>query len=62
MEIPEVIEYIEMPESLKDKYQYFTKAHMRNLRDAGYSLQFTPLEDAVHDYVVNYLQAEDPYL
>jgi ADP-L-glycero-D-manno-heptose 6-epimerase len=62
MEVPEAIEYIEMPESLKDRYQYYTKAHMDKLRAAGYSQPFTKFEDAVYDYAVNYLQAEDPYL
>jgi ADP-L-glycero-D-manno-heptose 6-epimerase len=62
MEIPEFIEYIEMPESLKDRYQYYTRAPMDKLRAAGCPLPFTPFEDAVRDYVVNYLQAGEPYL
>jgi ADP-L-glycero-D-manno-heptose 6-epimerase len=62
MGIPAAVEYIDMPETLKDSYQYFTKAPMDKLREAGCPLEPTPLEDAVHDYVVNYLQAEDPYL
>ena len=62
MEMPEAVEYIEMPESLKDRYQYYTKAPMGKLQAAGYPFQATRLENAVHDYVVNYLQTEDPYL
>jgi len=49
------IEYIEMPEAIRDKYQYFTQANIGKLRATGYAKPITPLEDAVHDYVVNYL-------
>jgi len=45
------IEYIEMPESLKPKYQYFTQAKMDKLRKAGCDFQFQPLEDSIKDYV-----------
>ena len=44
------IEYIEMPESLRDRYQYFTQAEMSKLRKSGYKKDFTRLEDAVRDY------------
>ena len=44
------IEYIEMPENLRDKYQYFTQADMKKLRNAGYLKPFTRLEEAVKDY------------
>lgn len=50
------IDYIEMPEVLKPRYQYFTQADMTKLRSAGYTKPFTPLEDAVSDYV-GYLSA-----
>ena len=46
----EKIEYIEMPEYLKSKYQYFTEAKMDNLKAAGYDKPFTELEDSVKDY------------
>ncbi|MDR0800557.1 MAG: ADP-glyceromanno-heptose 6-epimerase [Endomicrobium sp.] len=46
----EKIEYIEMPDYLKSKYQYFTQAKMDNLRNAGYTKSFTELEDSVKDY------------
>ncbi|HZT23232.1 MAG TPA: ADP-glyceromanno-heptose 6-epimerase [Verrucomicrobiae bacterium] len=49
------IEYIEMPETLRDKYQYFTQADISKLRAAGYRQPITPLEEAVNDYVRNYL-------
>lgn len=45
------IEYIEMPEVLRPRYQYFTQADMTKLRNAGYTKPFTKLEDAVADYV-----------
>jgi len=50
------IEYIEMPESIRNQYQYFTEADITKLRNAGYNKQTTPLEDAIKDYVQNYLQ------
>jgi ADP-L-glycero-D-manno-heptose 6-epimerase len=49
------IEYIDMPPSIRDQYQYFTQANIRKLRAAGYSQPVTPLTEAVRDYVVNYL-------
>ncbi|MBN2020264.1 MAG: ADP-glyceromanno-heptose 6-epimerase [Sedimentisphaerales bacterium] len=50
------IEYIEMPASIRDQYQYFTQADLSKLRKAGYSKPVTPLEEAIKDYVQNYLQ------
>ena len=55
------IEYIDMPEDLRGKYQYFTEAHMAKLRKAGYKAPMTSLEDGVKDYVQNYLMQADPY-
>jgi ADP-L-glycero-D-manno-heptose 6-epimerase len=49
------IEYIDMPESIREKYQYFTQADIHKLLSTGYDLSITSLEDAVRDYVVNYL-------
>jgi len=56
------IEYIEMPEAIRDKYQYLTRADMGKLRALGYSEPFTSLEDAAKDYVTGYLAKDDPYL
>ncbi|MFP4167641.1 MAG: ADP-glyceromanno-heptose 6-epimerase [Desulfonatronovibrionaceae bacterium] len=56
------IEYIDMPETLRPKYQYYTRAEMNKLEDTGCPLKFTTLEDGVRDYVCNYLQTENPYL
>ncbi|MBV8829923.1 MAG: ADP-glyceromanno-heptose 6-epimerase [Acidobacteriaceae bacterium] len=52
---PPKIKFIEMPEALQDKYQYFTCADISKLRAAGFRQAMTPLPDAVRDYVVNYL-------
>jgi len=49
------IEYIEMPASIRNQYQYFTEADITKLRQAGYNKPTTPLEDAIKDYVRNYL-------
>ena len=56
------IEYIPMPESIRDKYQYFTQADMGKLRAAGYDTPMTSLEDGARDYVQNYLDMDNPYL
>ena len=53
--------YIDMPESLRARYQYFTQAEMGRLRAAGYDGQFTPLEAGVEDYVSRYLSQADPH-
>jgi ADP-L-glycero-D-manno-heptose 6-epimerase len=53
---PAVIEYVEMPEKLKGKYQYFTEADMGKAAKAGFNHEFYSLEDGVKDYVQNYLQ------
>ncbi|HXW51425.1 MAG TPA: ADP-glyceromanno-heptose 6-epimerase [Candidatus Acidoferrales bacterium] len=50
------IEFIDMPETLRPKYQYFTKADIARLRASGYAQEVTPLREAVADYVTNYLQ------
>jgi ADP-L-glycero-D-manno-heptose 6-epimerase len=55
------IEYIDMPESIRGQYQYFTQASVDNLRGAGYNAGFTPLESAVGQYVTGYLDREDRY-
>jgi ADP-L-glycero-D-manno-heptose 6-epimerase len=49
------IKFIEMPEAVRDKYQYFTQADISRLRAAGYKEKITSLENAVTDYVRNYL-------
>ena len=49
------IEYVEMPENIRNQYQYFTQADIGKLRATGYAEPITSLEDAVRDYVANYL-------
>ena len=58
---PPLIDYVDMPYSIRDKYQYFTQAKMDRLRQAGYPGQFTPLEDGITEYVTKYLAAGDSY-
>lgn len=52
---PVNIEYIEMPEHLRGKYQYYTCADIAKIRNAGYTDIVTPLEDTVADYIRNYI-------
>lgn len=61
MERPVNIEYIPMPDSLRDKYQYFTQADIAKLRAAGFKGKVTPLEAAVKEYIQQYLM-KDQYL
>jgi ADP-L-glycero-D-manno-heptose 6-epimerase len=49
------IEFIDMPETLRDRYQYYTCADIDKLRQAGFTAPITPLADAISDYVQNYL-------
>ena len=55
------IEYIAMPEEIRDSYQYFTQAEVANLQRAGYNAGFAPLEDSVRRYVTGFLDREDRY-
>jgi ADP-L-glycero-D-manno-heptose 6-epimerase len=57
----ESIEFFDMPDHLKGKYQYFTESINGGLGAAGYTGKFTSLEDGVKDYVQTYLMKEDPY-
>jgi len=53
------IDYVDMPDSIRNQYQYYTQANMDKLRGAGYDRGCTPLEDAIADYVQNYLSQGD---
>ena len=59
---PPKIEYIDTPPAIRPNYQYKTEARMERLHGLGYNAPFTPLEEAVEDFVVNYLANPDPYL
>ena len=49
------IRYVDMPEGIRERYQYYTKAEIRKLLATGYAHPITPLNSAVYDYVSNYL-------
>ena len=55
------IEYVDMPEAIRDRYQYFTQARMDRIRAAGFEGQSTPLEEGVRRYVQNFLAQPDQY-
>ena len=55
------IEYIDMPEDIRNTYQYFTEADMHKLYTAGYTQPFYSLEKGVEDYVRNYLSLSKYY-
>jgi ADP-L-glycero-D-manno-heptose 6-epimerase len=59
LDLPPVIKYINMPEDIRDKYQYFTEAEMEKLGVAGYSHPFYSLENGIGDYVKNYLSTNN---
>ena len=52
------IRYIEMPSSLQEKYQNFTEANVEKLTESGFPVNLFSLEEAVKDYVVNYLETD----
>ncbi len=56
LDLPPKIEFIEMPESIRHQYQYYTLADITKVRATGYTAPTTSLEDAVRDYTVNYLK------
>jgi ADP-L-glycero-D-manno-heptose 6-epimerase len=58
---PVNIEFIDMPEDIRDKYQYFTEAKMDKLKNAGYTEPFYSLEKGVDEYVKNYLSTKAYY-
>jgi ADP-L-glycero-D-manno-heptose 6-epimerase len=61
LRLPVNIEYIEMPETIRGQYQYFTQARVERLQRAGYNAGFMPLEAAVNQYVTGYLSRDDRY-
>jgi ADP-L-glycero-D-manno-heptose 6-epimerase len=56
-----VINYMPMPETLRDKYQYYTSADITKLRQAGFSEPLTSIEEGIKEYVRHYLSADNPY-
>jgi ADP-L-glycero-D-manno-heptose 6-epimerase len=61
MNKPEIIEFVDIPEDIRDKYQYYTQAEMKKLHESGCNMEFFSLEEGVHDYVCNYLQTNMYY-
>ena len=55
------LNYIPMPKTLRDKYQYHTCADMTKLHSAGFSETFTSLENGIKEYVQDYLSSSNPY-
>ena len=55
------IGFKEMPETLREKYQYYTQADLTNLRTAGYTQPMTSLEEGIRQYVQDYLNQPDQY-
>jgi ADP-L-glycero-D-manno-heptose 6-epimerase len=56
-----VVDFVDIPADIRDKYQYFTEANMKRMVALGFSLPFTSLEDGVKYYVSNYLQKKAYY-
>ena len=52
------VDFVDMPESIRDKYQYHTQADVARLRGQGYDAAVTPLHEAVRDYVMGYLDGD----
>ncbi len=61
MGIEPQINFVDTPEDIRDKYQYFTQANMNKLRSIGYTKPFHTLEEGVKDYVQNYLMVDKYY-
>lgn len=59
---PPVVDYIDMPENIRNQYQYRTLADIGRLRAAGCPTQFRSVEEGVRDYVVNHLSRPNPYV
>ena len=58
LQVPEKIEFTDIPEDIRDKYQYYTQAEMQKLMSIGYCKKFHTLEEGVGEYVRNYLVKE----
>jgi len=61
LNVSENISFIDTPEDIRSKYQYFTEAKMNKLRSIGFSAKFHSLEEGIEDYVKNYLVPGDYY-
>jgi ADP-L-glycero-D-manno-heptose 6-epimerase len=61
LSIPADIGFIDTPEDIRDKYQYYTQADMSKLRSAGYDKPFMTLREGVKDYVTKFLAKDEVY-
>jgi len=61
LEIEANLSYIDTPEDIRDKYQYFTEANIDKLRSIGYDKDFKKLKEGIADYVKTYLAVNDVY-
>ncbi len=59
---PLKINWLEMPDNIRNQYQYFTEANMTKWAGQGLSGPNWSLEKAIEDYVKNYLSQPDPWL
>jgi ADP-L-glycero-D-manno-heptose 6-epimerase len=59
MSKPLAIEYIDIPDTIKSQYQYYTEASMQKLISAGYTTPMTSLETGIHEYVAHYLKTQN---
>ena len=59
LDIPAQIEYVDMPEDIRDNYQYFTQAEMSKVRSEGYETPFWDFSEAVKEYVQGYLMQKE---
>lgn len=62
LELKPNIRFVDMPENLREQYQYYTCAEMQKLKSAGCPVKFTSLQEAVSDYVLNYLEKGQAHL
>lgn len=61
MQLNPEIHFVDTPNDLRSRYQYFTEADIQKLREIGYHKPFTELERGIHEYVANYLMHEECY-
>lgn len=61
LDLSEKIEYVDMPFSIRNQYQYFTQSNIENLRKAGYNQAFLPLQESMDRYVKNFLNTDNKY-
>ena len=61
LEKPILVEYIDIPENIRNQYQYFTEAKMDKIKNIGNTVNLSSIEAGVRDYVINHLVKEDVY-